>query len=507
MSPRAIPVRAAAALLGLVLAQAAGPALAQDDRKAAAAAEKAFLEAYASAGPDEKARAKAVESLSAASDGVKVSIVLDRVLPRDDSPQVQTAAVALLRRVKDEEALKVLAAAAKGNGAWEIRGPVFEAIGAFDSPSVAAALRSVLKTTDAKALAAALFALAERHPPDFLDDVKKLLVHEAWQVRLGALDYLGRLGDRNTLPLLVERLEDETGRLRQEVVEALKSVSRADYGTDAVKWRAFIAGGEAAAKEAGKKPVDPAAGGSRAVATGDPPVEPTYYGEKVYSDRVVFIVDLSLSMNAEMVVDRDMIVRETGAVVSGGDSPGGEGGAEKQDPKKDGEVIPIEWWKIRTRMDFARSQLKYVISTLKRDQWFDIVWFSDSVKAWKGQMVPAQPGTKVKAAEWLDSLKCEAGTNTWGGLMKGLNLVGRGTDSENYTRGADTLYFMSDGAPSIGDIKDPDQIVAAVERIHKVRRVKVHVVQIGTSPLPFMKRLASVTGGNYKFFNAKGPQR
>jgi hypothetical protein len=29
-------------------------------------------------------------------------------------------------------------------------------------------------------------------------------------------------------------------------------------------------------------------------------------------------------------------------------------------------------------------------------------------------------------------------------------------------------------------------------------------VQIGTSPLPFMKRLAAVTGGSFKFFNAKG---
>ena len=88
--------------------------------------------------------------------------------------------------------------------------------------------------------------------------------------------------------------------------------------------------------------------------------------------------------------------------------------------------------------------------------------------------------------------------------MRALNLVGKGTDEENYGRGADTLYFMSDGMPTCGDVKDEHQIVAAIERIHKVRRVKINVVQIGTSPLPFMKRLAAVTGGEYKFFNAKG---
>ena len=236
------------------------------------------------------------------------------------------------------------------------------------------------------------------------------------------------------------------------------------------------------------------------MATGDPPVEPTYYGEKVYSDKVIFVIDLSLSMNAEMVIDRDTIVRETGAVVSGSKAE------TKKEKKKDGEIIPIEWWKIRTRKDFAVSQLKYVVSTLKRGQLFDLVWYSDSVVVWQGRLTPATPQIKVKAANWLDELKCEGGTNTWGGLTKALNLVGRGTDDENYSRGADTIYFMSDGQPSVGDIKDTDAIVDAIERIHKVRRVKIHVAQVGTSPLPFMKRLAAVTDGNYRFFKAGEPK-
>jgi Mg-chelatase subunit ChlD len=323
-------------------------------------------------------------------------------------------------------------------------------------------------------------------------------------VRLAALDYFARLGDPKTLPFLVDALEAESGRLKQEVVETLKSVTGKDYGRDAAKWRAYAGGGAAAADAAGAKPADPAAGGGRAVATGEAAVEPTYYGQKIWSDRVVFIIDLSLSMLEEMVIDRERLIRETGAVVSGGSNTGGEGAKPE---KREDEVMPIEWWKIKTRMDFARSQLKFAISTLKRDQWFDVVWFSDSVKTWQGRMIPATAAAKVKAAEWLDELKCEGGTNTWGGLTKGLNLVGRGTDEENYGRGADTLYFLSDGAPSIGDVKDPDAIVAAMERIHKVRRVKINVVQIGTSPLPFMKRLASVTGGEYKFFNAKGPAK
>jgi hypothetical protein len=384
---------------------------------------------------------------------------------------------------------------------------VLEALGARSGvPVVLEALRKILKGTEAKAIAAAVFALAEAHPPEALEDVKRVTEHSAWQVRLATLDFLGRLRDPKTLPLLVDRLEVESGRLRHEVVETLRLVSGKDYGKDLEKWKAYLAGGEAAAAAAGRKPADPAAGsGGRAVATGTAPVAPTYYGQPVYSDRVVFVIDISLSMNEEMVIDRETLVRETGAVVSGSDA---ESKALKEaGGKEEGELMPLEWWKIKTRMDFARAQLKYAISTLKRDQYFDVVWFSDSVKTWQGRLVPARPGIKVKAADWIDALECEGGTNTWGGLTKALNIVGKGSEEENFTHGADTLYFLSDGEPSKGDVVDKDQIVAAIDRIHKVRRVKIHVVQIGTSVMPFMKRLADATGGTFKFFNAKGSGR
>ena len=493
-------------LLALLLAAAPLPARAGDAPTAkelkakAAAAEKAFQDAYAAA-PDEKGRGKAVYSLRDAPDEVKVRLVLDVVLPKDDAPAVQKEAVLVLRTVKDPAAVKEVFEAAQGKGSWALRTVAIEALGGIEEPSALEGLRKLLKKSDLRTVASALFALAQRHPAAALEDVKKVVDHSQWQVRLGALDYLGRLRDPATLPLLCDRLEEEDGRLRQEVIEALKAVTGKDYKDDTVKWRAFAAGGAEAAEKAGAVPAGGAeASGGRAVATGDPPVEPTYYGEKVYSDKIVFIIDFSLSMNEEMIIDRETIVRETGAVVSGSDAE------TKEEKRKNGEIIPIEWWKIRTRMDFARSQLKYVISTLKRDQYFDIVWFSDTIKTWKGGLFPARPQAKVEAANWLDESECEGGTNTWGGLTKALNLVGKGTEDENYSRGADTIYFLTDGEPSKGDIIDKDAIVDAIERIHAVRRVKIHVAQIGTSKMPFLQKLAAVTGGNYRFFKAGEPK-
>ncbi len=492
-------------LLAALLAAAPFPAMAgeKEEKAKAAAAEAAFRSAYAAASADPKARSKAVELLRDAPDSLKVSLILDGVLPRDDAPAVQRSATVVLRTVKDPSCVKELLDQAQKKSPWSIRGVVVDALGGIEDPAALAGLRKLAKDADPMAAASAIFALAERHPPEALEEVKKALVHSQWQVRLAALEFLARLEDITTVPLLCDRLEEEDGRLKQEVVEALKAVTGRDYKDDALKWRAYAAGGVEAAEKAGAGAPDPAAaGGGRAVATGAAPVEPTYYGEKVVSDKVVFVVDFSLSMNEEMIIDRETIVRETGAVVTGSEEEAKAKGAPKE-----GEVVPIEWWKIRTRMDFARSQLKYVISTLKRDQYFDVIWYSDSVVAWQGGLVPAKPGVKLKAIQWLDEQKCEGATNIWGGLTKALNLVGKGTQDENYSRGADTIYFMSDGAPSVGDIKDPDAIVDAIERIHKVRRVKIHVAQIGTSKMPFMQKLAAVTGGNYRFFKAGEPKK
>jgi hypothetical protein len=502
---------AAAAIPGVAAPAASGSPLAPlPGEKDDAAATAAFDKAWRAAGDDGAARAAAVASLDKAPPEVAVKILLGRVLPNDDFAAVQSASVKVLagHAASDAAALKAIVECAQAKGPWVPRSVAIEALGRSGAEGAPAALRRVLKETDGKAIAAALFALSGIKPAPGAADLKALAGHSAWQVRLGVYACLAAGKDPASLPLLVDRLEEESGRLLHECADALVAVSGKDYGTDAVRWRAYAAGGEDAVKahaaaEAAKREAEAAkAGGNRAVATGPETVQdtPTYYGLKIVSDRVVFIVDLSLSMNAEMVVDRDTMIRETGAVVSG------TGAGETPDTKKD-DVQGLEWWKIRTRVDFAKAQMKYVVSTLKKDQWFDIVWFSDSVQAWMGQMVPATPHNKAKAAAWIEELKCEAGTNTWGGLTKGLNLVGKGGEEENYRRGADTLYFMSDGEPSKGDIVDKGQIVAALERIHKVRRVKVNVVQIGTSILPFMEDLARVTGGKFKFFNAKAPEK
>ena len=103
---------ARSSLLFLIVLHLVVPSARAGDKEAekkAAAAEKAFLEAYAAAGADEKARAKAVDSLSSAPDSVKCSVLLGKVLPKDDAPAVYMASVAILRRAASPEGISAMA--------------------------------------------------------------------------------------------------------------------------------------------------------------------------------------------------------------------------------------------------------------------------------------------------------------------------------------------------------------------------------------------------------------
>ena len=111
-----LPIRAPAslALLAALVLAAPAPAGAAQDSKKNADAEAKFLAAFRAAGEDDTARSKAVLDLNDAPDAVKVNALLKKVLPREDAPKVISAAIGVLRGVKDPAALKVLARQASG---------------------------------------------------------------------------------------------------------------------------------------------------------------------------------------------------------------------------------------------------------------------------------------------------------------------------------------------------------------------------------------------------------
>ena len=101
-------------------------------------------------------------------------------------------------------------------------------------------------------------------------------------------------------------------------------------------------------------------------------------------------------------------------------------------------------------------------------------------------MQPATTENVERAIEWVDGLKLELQTNVYDALELAFQLAGRGVDDRYYAPAVDTMFFLSDGAPTIANLMsggmtqdDSDRILRAVARWNALGRVRIHAVALG----------------------------
>jgi len=156
--------------------------------------------------------------------------------------------------------------------------------------------------------------------------------------------------------------------------------------------------------------------------------------------------------------------------------------------------------------------------------YFNILAFASEVEPWRKKRVPANSLNKRSALDFLRKLEpiggaaasemAQAGltgaaalgkgrTNTYGALCQALGvdpkmetaLITPGAVEKS--KGVDTVFFLSDGIPSVGEIVEPDDILAAILEFNRFRRVVIHTVSIGEFKKDFMIDLARKTDGVY----------
>jgi hypothetical protein len=178
---------------------------------------------------------------------------------------------------------------------------------------------------------------------------------------------------------------------------------------------------------------------------------PRYYGFPVRSSRVVFVLDVSRSMG----------------------------------------------W--NGRLETAQTELKQVLTHLPTRTRFEIVTFSDVAEGWGDKLIAAIPENVRKAARFVDRQKPLMGTNVYDALRRAFAV-----------EDADTLFFLSDGSPSVGEVVDPDAILAAVQEWNRWRRMRIHTIALvrGEPPsdfaamerrepaIEFLRRLAAENDGD-----------
>lgn len=208
----------------------------------------------------------------------------------------------------------------------------------------------------------------------------------------------------------------------------------------------------------------------------------TYYGLETEGEEILFLVDVSGSMEGrdEGVTPQgrlstrardEAITRGTSAVSSG--CTGGRASSEVSD-RADEET---------TALGAARRELIPVIRGLDEETQFNIILFGSNVEEWRPELVYATEPNRDEAIDYVRDLEARGATPAHEVLQ------------EAFEQHPDIVFFLSDGVPT--DAK-PQQILDDVRRWNSDGNVIVHTIGLGDQlDDVFMDELAKQNGGEF----------
>jgi Mg-chelatase subunit ChlD len=197
-----------------------------------------------------------------------------------------------------------------------------------------------------------------------------------------------------------------------------------------------------------------------------------FFDLQVESDRVLFVLDFSGSM-------AEPVELQGGSTAA----PGGDKA---------------------TKAELVVRELKKLVMSLPDGARVNFVVFSDDVRIWrKDGDRPALVLLDDEARDdilgsFLDGLRPQGPTNLHDALEQALGFGGRGLYDKYYAAGFDTLYVISDGAPTAGKIVDKEEIRRRVREANQLRKIAIHCVTFGDkNDTDFLKPMAEENGGRH----------
>lgn len=405
-----------------------------------------------------------------------------------------------LARTTDEASLRWLRSRWSKGGRTALA--LLEAFGFMRFPGVEDELAEAARHDDPQMRVAALQSLGRHDLRKAWDAMLAALDDDFWQVRstavawmaaqttasepfgrpvLGAVRMvLGRRAGLAVVDRLIDALGRETGRLRGDIDDLLRRIVGRSFQGDHDLWKSWWAANrkEVLAGGAGQEH-GAARGALRTV---------SFYGIRSLSKNILFIIDVSGSMEWKSPV-----------------APGKEEGeaAPAQDPNLPVGTGPEDDRKI----SIAKWELKRAIGQLSEDARFNIIYYNHEVKLFAPKMMAASLPMKKRAFAFIDGVKAEGGTNIYDSLVRAFTLGGgERNDKKNFENSVDTIFFLSDGVPTQGKITDIPLILKDIRERNKVRRIIIHAVGLSTkSDKPeeqskldeFVRKLAEQNGGRY----------
>lgn len=265
-----------------------------------------------------------------------------------------------------------------------------------------------------------------------------------------------------TIDALLESLDDATGRLRRARFEALAAITGEELPPTAVSWRAWWG-----TRRDGWSPSDRPAGGANDAPGGEGEEESggtavvRFHGLPVDSTRVTFLQDLSGGMARNLEGERD------------GPGP--------------------------TRLDHAKAELARVITALDDHTWANVITFASTYFAARDE-----PQLLGRARRPIVEFCREQVIPTAPGHARGnvYDALAYAVTSPH----VDTIYLVSEGAPTEGKYHDYERFLFHFERLNRWYGARVHVLLVaetGGRNRSFLERLSGGTGGAMRAVTAE----
>jgi HEAT repeat protein len=308
---------------------------------------------------------------------------VEKILAKDRGVRVRYEALIALARIAGTDAGKTVESFLDDDDAIVRQGAV-EAMGEIPGATATRRLLEALKKDEPRVKEAAANALAARKCEDALEAIME------------------ELAPHNSL------------RVRDAMRRALKELTGQDHGFDGDAWRAWLKRRESGKEDPGEDPK------TKSV--------PTYWTLPVFSDRVLFILDISGSMDAG-------------------------------DPK---------------RIETARHELTKTLKRLDRRTIFNVIAFGSDPRPWERQEVPATKENVARAVEWVDKISVGGGTNVYDTFE----------DALESNRLVDTIYFLGDGSPSLGKYTEQEEILVRIRWMNRFRKVRIHTIALLRGEVP-----------------------
>lgn len=279
------------------------------------------------------------------------------------------------------------------------------------------------------------------------DALLEQLKAPSWQQRAAACEGLGRLGRLEVIDQLIDGLDAAEGRAVEDYQRALERLTGASHA-DAKGWRAWHE------QHADDLPATVA----KLLALKRESVgsvgSVSFFSITTTSRRAAFVIDVSGSMEKR--------IGELPAAIVAGD-----------------KRYPVRGRKL----DVASYEVLKAAKMMPKGTSIGLLYFNHYARLYLSK--PSHPVSSTfrrKLKSWLKfRVDCYGATDLHHALRTAL-LVSDRSD------GPDTIFVLTDGAPSRGVYRKSDELLDSITRLNRARGVRIHVIGISAAVDPEMLR-------------------